>query len=70
MKKDEMIAYVGRRVFVCLKNSKEVLYGRLGYVKEFSDKYGYRQPYYFFIGHTSFKASHVRKIIESEEYND
>ena len=67
MTKAELETYIGKRVFVCLKNSKEILYGRLNYVEEFSEKHDYRKPYYFYIGHTSFKASHVRKLIESEE---
>ncbi len=67
MTKAELTQYVGKRVFVFLKNSKEVLYGRLHYVDVFSEKYNYRKPSYYYIDHTSFKASHVRKLIESEE---
>lgn len=68
MTKAELMAYIGKRVFVVLKNSKEVLYGRLGYAEEFSEKHNFRKPYYFYIDHTSFKASHVRKLIEGEDY--
>lgn len=34
---------------------------------EFSEKYDFRKPNYFYIGNVSFKVSHVRKVVESEE---
>jgi hypothetical protein len=43
------------------------LYGTLGYADEFSARHGYRVPNYFYVGHTSFKPIHVRKLEESEE---
>ena len=59
----ELMQFVGKKVFISFKNDKEVIHGTLGYVKEFSAKYDYRKPNYFFIGNTSFKASHVRSLI-------
>mgnify|MGYP006923361277 CR=1 FL=1 len=67
MTKAELMTYIGKRVFVALKNSKKVIYGRLNYVEEFSDKYSFRKASYFYIGDTSFKVSHVRKLVESDD---
>jgi hypothetical protein len=53
---------VGKNVFVYFKNEEKVIYGMLGYADEFSPKHNYRQPDYFYIGNTSFKVSHVRKV--------
>jgi hypothetical protein len=47
---------------VYFKNEEKVIYGMLGYADEFSPKHNYRQPDYFYIGNTSFKVSHVRKV--------
>ena len=65
MKKADLMKLVGKNVFVYFKNGEKVIYGKLGYADEFSAKHNYRQPDYFYIGNTSFKVSHVRKV-ESE----
>ena len=62
MKKSDLMKLVGRNVFVYFKDRKKVIYGMLGYADEFSEKHNYRQPNYFYIGNTSFKVSHVRKV--------
>lgn len=67
MKKEELMKLVGKKVFVIFKDGERGIYGTLGYVKEFSSKYDYRKPNYFYINDTLFKVSHIKKIIESEE---
>jgi len=66
MTKTELMRYVGKKVHVYFKGRESGIYGTLGYVDEFSAKYDYRKPNCFYIGNTSFKASHVRKLTESE----
>lgn len=66
MTKAELMKYVGKRVFVYFKDDEAKIYGTLEYVDEFSAKYDYRKPNYFYIGHLAFKVSHVRKLAESE----
>lgn len=65
MTKADLMKLVGKRVFVYFKDGERV-YGTLGYVDEFSEKYDYRKPNYFYINNISFKVSHVRKVAESE----
>lgn len=62
MTKAEMMSLVGRKVHIYFKDEERGIYGTLGYVDEFSAKYNYRKPDYFYIGNTSFKVSHVRKV--------
>lgn len=66
MTKAELMGLVGHKVFVFLKNEEKGIYGTLGYVDEFSAKYDFRKPNYFYIGNTSFKVSHIRKLVKSE----
>lgn len=61
MIKSELMRLVGKKVFVYFKDG-ESIYGTLGYVDEFSAKYDYRKPNYFYIGNTSFKVSHTKKV--------
>ena len=65
MTKAELMCYVGKKVHIYFKDGEKE-YGTLGYVDEFSAKYDYRKPNYFYIGNTSFKVSLVRKLAESE----
>ena len=67
MTKADLMKLVGKKVFVYFKGAEKGIYGTLGYVDEFSAKYDYRKPNYFYIGNTSFKVSHVRKLAEQEE---
>lgn len=67
MTKAELTSYVGKKVHIYFKGGEKGIYGTLGFVNEFSAKHDYRKPNYFYIGNTSFKASHVRKLAESEE---
>lgn len=67
MTKADLMKLVGKKVFVYFKDEERGIYGILGYVDEFSSKYDYRKPNCFYINHTSFKVSHVRKVAESEE---
>lgn len=67
MTKADLMAYVGKKVHIAFKDNSSSIYGTLGYVDEFSEKYDFRKPNYFYIGNVSFKVSHVKKAIESEE---
>lgn len=66
MTKTDLMKLVGKKVTIYFKHKESMIYGTLGYVDEFSEKYDYRKPDYFYIGNTSFKVSHIRKLIESE----
>lgn len=55
----ELNGFVGRNVNITLFDGT-ILKGKLGFVKEFSEEYGYRKPNYFFIDNTSFKVSHIK----------
>lgn len=61
MKKTELMALVGKNMFVYFKDGEKV-YGKLGFVDEFSAKHDYRKPNYFYVGNVSFKVSHVKKV--------
>lgn len=67
MTKAELMELVGKKVHIYFKGEEKGIYGTLGYVDEFSAKHDYRKPNYFYIGNTSFKVSHVRKLVESED---
>ena len=62
----ELMKLVGKKITVYFKGGERGIYGTLGYADEFSAKHDYRRPEYFYIGNTSFKVSHVRKVTESE----
>ena len=66
MTKAELMELVGKKIIVYFKDEERGIYGTLNYVDEFSAKYDYHRPNCFYIGNTSFKVSHVRKV-ESEE---
>ena len=61
MTKAELMKLVGKKVCVYFKDGDSI-YGTLGYVDEFSAKYDYRKSNCFYIGDTSFKVSHIRKV--------
>lgn len=62
----ELMKLVGKKITVYFKGEERGIYGTLGYADEFSAKHDYRRPEYFYIGNTSFKVSHVRKVAKSE----
>ncbi len=66
MIKADLMKLVGKKVHIYFKGRESGIYGTLGYVDEFSAKHDYRKPDYFYIGNTSFKVSHIRKVAESE----
>ena len=70
MTKADLMKLVGKKVSVYFKDGERGIYGTLGYVDEFSSKHDYRKPNYFYIGNTSFKVSHVRKLVESEDRHE
>lgn len=65
MKHLELLKLVGKNVRILFCDGTWI-WGELGYAYKFSAKYGYRKPNYFYVGDTSFKASHVRKLVENE----
>lgn len=66
MKKAELMKLVGKKVLVCFKDGDRGACGTLYYVDEFSEKHDYRKLNCFYIGDTSFKASHVKKVTVRE----
>lgn len=62
MTRAELMTLVGKKVWIYFKYGERGIYGTLGYVDEFSEKYDFRKPGYFFIGNTIFKVSYVRKV--------
>lgn len=62
MTKADLMKLVGKKVTVYFKHKESMIYGILGYADEFSAKHDFRKPDYFYIGNTSFKVSHVRKV--------
>ena len=69
MTRAELMSYVGKKVHIYFKGEEKGIYGTLGYADEFSAKHDYRKTDYFYIGNTSFKVSHLRKLEESEKNN-
>lgn len=63
MKKAILSLYVGKNVKIKLLDNKELI-GRLEYIPEFNEKFGYRKPGFFSIGNTSFRSSHVKRLEE------
>lgn len=63
MTKADLMKLVGKKVSIEFKDGERCIYGALGYADEFSAKHDYRKPNYFYIGDTSFKVSHTRKVI-------
>ena len=61
MTKSELMDLVGKSVFVYFKNGKKI-YGKLGFADEFSERHGYKKTDFFYVEHTSFKVSHIKKI--------
>ena len=66
MKKAELMSCVGKKVTVYFKDDEKNICGTLGYADEFSEKHDYRKPDYFYVCNTSFKVSHVRKLVVRE----
>lgn len=62
MTRAELLNLVGKKVKIYFKDREKSIYGTLGYVDEFSEKYEFRKPGYFFIGNMSFKVSHIKKV--------
>lgn len=71
MTKADLMELVGKKVCVYFKDGERGIYGTLEYTDEFSEKHSFRKPNYFYINHTSFKASHVRKVeVEPQKRKD
>ena len=64
MTKADLMKLVGKKIFIYFKDGERGIYGTLGYADEFSAKHDYRKPNYFYINNTSFKVSHVSKVVE------
>ena len=65
MKNAELMKLVGKNVRILFRDG-EWVWGKLGYADEFSVKHNFHKANYFYIGDTSFKVSHVKKVAESE----
>jgi len=63
--KAELMLYVGKKVHIYFKDEDERI-GILKYVDKLPERFGYHKPNYFYIGNMGFKASTVKKVIESE----
>ena len=57
-----LMGFVGQKVTVYFKEGERAIYGLLEYVGEYASQYDARKPGYFYINHTSFKASEVKRI--------
>lgn len=68
MKKEDLDKYLGKRVRIVLISGK-VIEGVLGFIPEFSARYLWRSPNYYYINEYSFKAPHVKKF-ELREVKD
>lgn len=68
MKHKDLMKYVGKYVRVLFRDGTWI-WGKLGYVDEFSVKYDFRKPNYFYVDNISFKVSHIKKLVESEVEN-
>lgn len=53
--------FIGKDILVVFTDYSFIS-GILEYADEFSAKYDYHKPHYFYIGNTDFKVSHVRKF--------
>ena len=62
MTKADLMNLVGKKVSVYFKDKEDAIHGTLCYADEFSVKHDYRTPNTFYIGNTSFRVSHVRKV--------
>lgn len=72
MLKAELDKYIGKEVTVVFKRgvlSKDTLNGRLGFAYDYSYKYGWRKPNYYYIDNCNFKASHVKQLYVNENIN-
>ncbi len=61
MTRSELDKLLDKTVRVTFYDGTEAT-GTLGFVKDFSAKYDYRKPNYYYIGHTSFKVSYIKKL--------
>ena len=59
MKKEQVDRLIGKEVTIIFADGK-MARGIVGYVPEFSAKYQWRKPGYYYVGNTIFKASHVK----------
>lgn len=66
MRRAELIRLVGKNVRILFFDGVWV-WGKLCYADEFSAKHDFRTPNRFYIGNVSFLASHVKKLVESED---
>ena len=56
---------IGKRVQITFTDGY-VTAGILGYADSFSSVHGYRRPFLYYCGNSSFRKSHVREIKELE----
>lgn len=69
MKREDLNRYLGKRVRIVLTSGKAIE-GVLGFCPEYSPRYCWRSPNYYYINEYSFKASHVKKLELGEVRSD
>ena len=65
MKREILNEYLGKYVLITFFDgcfTRDSMEGKLCYCPEFSEKYGYKKPGYYYIENLCFKASHVKKL--------
>ena len=72
MTKAELMDLVGKPVRISFKDGSADNIGILKYIDEFSEKYDFRKPGYFYIdGYClSFKVSHTKKVEVLNDYTE
>lgn len=63
MKREELDKLIGKEVIITFVDGT-MARGIVEYVPEFSAKYQWRKPGYYYAENTAFKASHVRKVVK------
>lgn len=63
MTRKELDNMIGKTVMVEFR-SGGVIRGKLGFTKEFSEKYGWRKPNYYTVDEYDFKVSYIKSIKE------
>lgn len=61
MKREILNEYLGSYVHITFFDGDETE-GKLCFCPEFSEKYGFRKPGYYYTENWCFKASHVKKL--------
>lgn len=69
MKREDLDKYLGKRVKIVLASGKAIE-GVLGFCPEYSSRYYWISPNYYYINEYSFKASRIKKVELREVKSD